>query len=621
MVTERYPADTTVDKSDFDKGDCQRILDGSSGDGYASKYVALSNAASESLGNGNPKRAKIYWLLADACSMMLSPESHNEPFQPFAVIGGRRSAIPGDFTAEDLELFSEILPEIADFRLKARLADLLWTTASKRIVNHALAAIDAYLEMPLNEEVWWSGDGKACWHRAISLTLKLRDGAGDRIQRVRDGIRGAFDVATLSDGHFALSLSSLMLEFGLCRDSPEQIAEKLESLARQMKAKGDFLDSADHFKASSEWYKSAENDEKSIEMTACQADCYVSEASARQSADRPSNLVAVSYYENAIQILRTIPKVKRPIHNVDERIREIHKEMNEAGQLAIEEMCSITTEPLDITQIVKSSQADVSGKNLVEAFQCFVSICRRMQAAPMVEQAIQQVKVHSFHSSFSGTCFSRDGRVVAKTDGINSDSDLDGDNPKVHEVVMRNHQISVGLVVQGCILPALEILRIEHRVVERDFLTITARSPIIPLGREVLFAKGLFAGYDGDYVTALHLLVPQVENMVRHHLKQAGAVTSRVCDDGTEKENGLSTLIELPEMVQVFGEDLTFEIRALFCDQMGANLRNEIAHGLVDHNACNSIYGVYAWWLVFNLIFIAFWKTCSQSVASTPEAQ
>jgi hypothetical protein len=36
MVNERYPADTTIDKSDFDKEHCQRILDDSTGDGYTS---------------------------------------------------------------------------------------------------------------------------------------------------------------------------------------------------------------------------------------------------------------------------------------------------------------------------------------------------------------------------------------------------------------------------------------------------------------------------------------------------------------------------------------------------------------------------------------------------------
>ena len=46
---------------------------------------------------------------------------------------------------------------------------------------------------------------------------------------------------------------------------------------------------------------------------------------------------------------------------------------------------------------------------------------------------------------------------------------------------------------------------------------------IVPPGREMLFGKGLVFGYEGDFPSALHLLVPQLENMVRYHPKAAGA--------------------------------------------------------------------------------------------------
>ena len=61
----------------------------------------------------------------------------------------------------------------------------------------------------------------------------------------------------------------------------------------------------------------------------------------------------------------------------------------------------------------------------------------------------------------------------------------------------------------------------------------------------------------------------------------------------------MSTLIELPEVEQVFGKNLAFELKALYCDPFGPNLRNELAHGLLEENACVSTYAVYAWWLAF----------------------
>ena len=163
-------------------------------------------------------------------------------------------------------------------------------------------------------------------------------------------------------------------------------------------------------------------------------------------------------------------------------------------------------------------------------------------------------------------------------------------------------------------MPALEILHLEHRIREIDFLSIVKQSPIVPPGREVFFAKGLYSGYDYDYVTALHLLVPQVENMVHYHLKNVGAKTTTLDDRGIETENGLSTLVGLPEMKAVFRDDLTFEIKALFCDPIGANFRNKLAHGLLEYNSCNSLHGVYTWWLILRLVLM-----CSGMLQDCPK--
>lgn len=46
----------------------------------------------------------------------------------------------------------------------------------------------------------------------------------------------------------------------------------------------------------------------------------------------------------------------------------------------------------------------------------------------------------------------------------------------------------------------------------------------------------------------------------------------------------------------------------LFCDNFGVNLRNNVTHGLLDDNQCNSIESVYSWWLGLKLIFNTYWN-------------
>ena len=179
----------------------------------------------------------------------------------------------------------------------------------------------------------------------------------------------------------------------------------------------------------------------------------------------------------------------------------------------------------------------------------------------------------------------------------------------------------VSVAVQAQILPALNVLTLEHRLREIDFIELARQSPIVPRGREVLFGKALAQGFNQEFATSLHLITPQIEHMVRFHLKAAGVITTNLDQDGIETENGLSALMDLPKTVEIFGEDLTYEIKALFCDQLGPNLRNNIAHGLLDDQECHSVDSVYAWWLGLKLVFNTFWNSLSMGEVSEQEEQ
>ena len=269
----------------------------------------------------------------------------------------------------------------------------------------------------------------------------------------------------------------------------------------------------------------------------------------------------------------------------------------------------MSTEPstpkMDISQIVEDARNAVKGKDLLEALKAFVNLDRGVNVKDLRERVIKRSQ-NSISALFSSVSMSQDGRVISKHPGINVSPD--DDEIGIRSQMIQDYQIAVSLVVQWCIWPALEILLLEHRLQEADFINLARQSPIVPIGRERLFGKALYAGYDRDFVTALHILVPQIEHMVRLHLKARGVSTTNRNSNGIENENGLSTLMDLPETKKIFGENLSFEIKALFCDPVGANLRNELAHGLIDYEACYSPYSIYAWWLGLQLVFNAFWN-------------
>ena len=612
MTADRYPSDLIVTAQDFTECDWTSTLANEEREGYPSMWQAFSSAARKVSEDNRPSHGKALWLLADACSMMLSPKSLNEPFKPFMVMEGRRSVIPDDLLESDIAFYAEIVDAIDDEWLKARVADLVWLKQRPRDVRFALAAIDAYRLIQLDVETWVRG-GRECWERAISLARMLKAGAGTRLAEMETTILDAFNAATKESGFLGLWLADLLDAHSLGRTHSSVIAQKLNVLAVEFDGDGDFHRSREFFDAASRWFDRSGDEAKSAEMTVAVAEGWVKEAIARVSSDQPSHMVAASFYENAIQIYRSIPRSQRSIHQGDERIAELHRHMSDAGEKSLDELGSIKTPGVDISELVENARKSVAGKSVQDALFSFANIYQGARV-DQVRTAAEKILQQSIFRRLGGsTHLSRDGRVIAKQPATGFDIAPASDDPALWAQMVHDYQILINIVVHGDIWPAHEVLLQEHRLREGDFIGLASQSPIVPRGRERLFGKALYAGFDRDFTVAMHLLAPQIEHMVRFHLKNAEVKTTNLDIDGIENENGLSTLIGLPEAEAVFGKDLSFEIKALFCDALGPNLRNELAHGLLDDDSFHSIHAIYAWWMGLRLVFNTFWNAARKS--------
>lgn len=607
MTDQRYSTDLIVTAQDFTECGWKNSLADEEREGYSTMWQVLSSAARKASEDSRPSHGKALWLLADACSMMLSPKSLNEPFKPFMVMEGRRSVIPDDLSESDIAFYAEIVDAIDDAWLKARVADLVWLKQRPRNVQFALAAIDAYRLIPLDTETWIRG-GHECWERAIGLARMLKTGAGTRLTEMEATILDAFNTATKESGFLALWLADLMDTHGLGRTHSSVIAQKLNALAVEFEGDGDLHRSREFFDAASRWFDQSGDEAKSAEMTVAVAEGWVKEAIARVSSDQPSHIVAAGFYEKAIQIYRSIPRNQRSIHRGDERIAELHRHMNDAGEKSLDKLGSVKTPGADISELVENARKSVAGKSVQDALFSFANIYQGAQV-DQVRTAAEKILQQSIFRRLAGiTHLSRDGRVIAKQPAARFDNVPASDDPALWAQMVHDYQILINIVVHGDIWPAHEVLLQEHRLREDDFIGLASQSPIVPRGRERLFGKALYAGFDRDFTVSIHLLAPQIEHMVRFHLKNAGVKTTNLDIDGIENENGLSTLMGLPETEAVFGKDLSFEIKALFCDALGPNLRNELAHGLLDDDSFQSIHAIYAWWMGLRLVFNTFWN-------------
>ena len=597
--------DLELTSEDFAECGWKTVLSECEGDSYAAVSQAFFDASNKADSEGRKRHGKALWLIAHACFMTLTPSDRNAPFKPAVVNEGSRSAVPEDFAQSGLPHFESILDDIESPRMKARVADLLWIVRTPRDRKFAVEAIDAYRMVPLTGETW-PADALDCWSRAVSLARTLGAGAGNRLAELEADVLSMIERATPEDLFFAAMLAGLLKTYHLGYNQAMQVAEKLETLANELQQAGDHYAARAYFKAASLWFMEADDEEKSIEMLVQQAETWGLEAEARLSSDDPSNLVASNLYQEAIQVYRTIPRRHREKHQVAQRMEQIRRLLEEASKQSTQEMSYVEGPAIDLSESLEAVRKLVSNKSQIEALGAFANF-HQVNAAKLLESAREGLSRSPLRALASMAMMTHDGRVGARTYGMSGQTPSDRNEETVEaEAIHLHYEMSVRVAAE-IILYGLNVLTSEHKISEQDLVWLARCSTAVPPERELLFGKGLYQGFNEDFATAIHLLAPQIEHAVRFPLKLRDVTTTALNGEGIETENGLSSLIDIPQVREIFGDDTTFEIKALFCSPYGANLRNNVAHGLLNDSHCYSAHSVYAWWFALKLVINSLW--------------
>jgi hypothetical protein len=191
------------------------------------------------------------------------------------------------------------------------------------------------------------------------------------------------------------------------------------------------------------------------------------------------------------------------------------------------------------------------------------------------------------------------GQVIARPGSVTS---TDPAEREAARRALRVEQGAMELEARGgwSVYPARQQILIEHPVRVDDLLDLISHSPFVR-GRDGLWAQGLYAGLVGDMPKAVHLLIPQIEHTIRSVLQQAGFQIFGLDNNGVQMLLGLNALLFAPQCEEVFGPDLTFTLQVLLTEQVGLNLRNRMAHGLLGEAECHRAGAVYLWGLALRL--------------------
>ncbi|HDR1611940.1 TPA: DUF4209 domain-containing protein, partial [Pasteurella multocida] len=294
-----------------------------------------------------------------------------------------------------------------------------------------------------------------------------------------------------------------------------------------------------------------------------------------------------------------IPKKYRNKFSIDDtRLNNLINLINTSAQSMIDEFTLVKTPEIDVSKLKQVAIAHVANKNDISLALGYFSGISSCNLNNILQQTEDIARKTIFQNLASYSCFSSDGRLIQEIQPLTQENK----EQVLFQKAIHNFPMHIGFEVITSIKPAFMQLQNEYAISKEILISLCKHSRIVPDNRVISVAEALFQGFEYNFGNAIHLLTPQVENIVRQYLKNNGVITTHTDPDGKENERSLSSLLDDEQSRNLLGDDLWFELQAVFTHPLGANLRNKVAHGLLDDGDSNSYTCIYAWWMVLRVI-------------------
>lgn len=512
---------------------------------------------------------------------------------------------PGTLTQAEVQLLKLLIEKIADPELRARFADYVWLRTRDRVYGEIAA--DEYLRSAhsMRDPEHWTGS--ACrYERAVKIAASL----GKKNPRYQEAVAVVEAYLAELDGQDPLFLSERLMTILLDQKEGDRAryAELARKCALAAEARANFYLALHYWQLMIRWCTALTDPKREQEARIAAAESVVKDADHRTTGESASFLVAAGLLQSAISMLHKAGAPKP-------RIDELELKLREFGALGVDELKPLGAK-FDASEFVAQARAAVTGKTLGEAVRALVDMIHLPDRNAVRREVLKRAKNYPFSHMFPEAQVNQDGLTTAGRGSVGA-NDEDSDN--VLAVMYQDVVQTFSIEGQTTIVPAWQEIQSEHDVREIDMAVITQKSWFVPPSRESFFAQGLTAGFNGDLVTAIHILVLQIEPAIRWNLRRRRVATMKLNKDGFYEERDLNQLLAMPQSQELLGGGLHFALTAILTSRFGYNLRNKLAHGLVEPSDCYSVVSLYFWALVL-LICVRTLPSAPPKSETDPEA-
>lgn len=556
-------------------------------DDYEDLFFSAANAAHAA---GEVEKEVVYRFLGQLCSIHLSMRDIAAPYEPQTSGPGGRTCQPSDLSTGDLEAIRQICLRSKHVALKARLYDFRFLQSKD--YSAVPMAIDCFIATAKA----LVGIGRT-WDVTSHLKRALQIGkmSGKRSEHAKRAVDAAVDIvrnAAKTPGDALMCWGVMLLnEFGI--GDPNEFLPSMCSAAEELVHQGDEHRARSHYQTILELYRRLGDKDGEATTYRSIGDTFVREAEKRATQGHSSNMAAASILKDGIEALRLGGERESRVNELKARLREYQSKIGE-------ELGSVSSS-VDISGAVKAAIDHVKGRPLGE---CILRIAfgqTETDLKALQERVLGIAKDAPMLQLLDMTVLDGKGRTRTVRRGL---LNLEGEE---YKKALRQHMIAQAsqfdwhLRAHAFINPAREQITSEHHPTIDDLAPIVLHNPFIPRGHEGIIAKGLLAGFYGDFLTASHMLVPQFENSIRYMLETAGVDITNLMSDKTERLKLLGALLGKEETEKFLGPANCFELAGILAEESGYNFRHRVAHGMVTEAECYGPAGLNAWWLMLRL--------------------
>jgi hypothetical protein len=279
---------------------------------------------------------------------------------------------------------------------------------------------------------------------------------------------------------------------------------------------------------------------------------------------------------------------------------ELEIELRLHQKAALREMGSFPIS-LDVPDERERILAHFSEIDLASALRDYAFLSVSPAVSNLKAKALEEAGRSGISSMFGIHHVDQEGRTVVRTPSLGSGEPSE---EWLAHAIGQSENLRRALVVANSIEPVRWLINSKVAIEERHLDPIVWQSPLVPKTQASLYAIGFTHFFQGNFPSAAHVLIPQLEPSLRYLLKTHGVDPTKRRNDATEEDRSLDSIIinHRAALEGILGVDLLDELNRIFNVQPGPNLRHEMAHGQISANDCYTADIIYACWFLYRLV-------------------